>query len=132
MGALSSFLLDTCTFIWLCSEPERLSAASKRAIDTADAPLLLSDVSALEITLKWTSGKIVLPDPPRHWIERQVSTWGLKCLSLSRADIYRAAELPEHHRDPFDRLLVASALNSDATILTPDKAVQRYPVSCRW
>lgn len=132
MGALSSYLLDTCTFIWLCSEPERLSTASRRLIDKADASLLLSDVSALEITLKWTSGKIVLPDPPRHWIERQISTWALQCLALSRADVHRAAELPEYHRDPFDRLLVAAALNSDATILTPDKAVRRYPVSCRW
>ena len=132
MGALSSYLLDTCTFIWLCSEPERLSTASKRAIDTVDASLLLSDVSALEIALKWASGKIVLPDPPRHWIERQISAWALRCLALSREDVYRAAELPAFHRDPFDRLLVAAALNSNATILTPDKAVQRYPVSCRW
>ena len=132
MGALSPCLLDTCTFIWLCSEPERLSQASKNAIDTADTPLLLSDVSALEITLKWTARKIVLPDPPRHWLERQVSTWALKCLAVTRADIYRAAELPGYHRDPFDRLLVATALNSNATILTPDEAIRQYPVSWRW
>lgn len=132
MGALNSYLLDTCTFIWLCSEPERLSKASKSIIDRVDTALLLSDASALEIGLKWTAGKIILPDPPRHWLERQISAWALECLALSRADIYRAAELPEYHKDPFDRLLVAAALNSNATILTPDKAVQQYPVSCRW
>ena len=132
MGSLTRYLLDTCTLIWLCTEPERLSPASVEAIDAPDSVLLWSDVSALEITLKWAAGKIILPDPPRHWLERQIVTWGLDCLSLRRADIYRASELPAHHRDPFDRLLVASALGSTATILTPDKAIQQYPVSCRW
>lgn len=131
MGALGSCLLDTCTFIWSCPEPERLSTASRRVIDTADGSLLLSDVSALEIALKWTSGKIAPPDPPRRWIERRISTWALQCLDLSRADVHRAAELPGYHRDPFDRPPAATALDPDATILTPDKAVRRYPVSCR-
>ncbi len=52
--------------------------------------------------------------------------------SSGREDMYRAGELPHHHRDPFDRLLVAAAIRANATILTPDDAVQRYPVSCRW
>ncbi len=94
--------------------------------------LLWSDDSALEIALKWSAGKLVLPDSPRRWLEGQIDTWGLDCLSLRRADIYRASELPAHHRDPFDRLLVATALGSNATILTPDEAIRQYPVSCRW
>ena len=94
--------------------------------------LLWSDDSALEIALKWSAGKLVLPDPPRRWLEGQIDTWGLDCLGLRRADIYRASELPAHHRDPFDRLLVATALGSNATILTPDEAIRQYPVSCRW
>jgi PIN domain nuclease of toxin-antitoxin system len=97
LGSLS-YLLDTCTFIWLCADPEKLSATAREAID-ADAGLLLRDVSALEITLKWQAGKL---------------------------------ELPDHHRDPFDRLLVATALAAGATILTPDPAVRRYPISTRW
>jgi PIN domain nuclease of toxin-antitoxin system len=129
---LTAYLLDTCTFIWLCAEPERLSEAAKSAIDAPDSSLLLSDVSALEITLKWSAGRIVLPDPPGHWLEAQIAAWALECPSLSRADIYRAGELPGHHRDPFDRLLVATALNLNATILTPDKAIHQYPVSHRW
>ena len=132
MGTLTHYLLDTCTLIWLCAEPERLSPAAKEAIDAADSSLLLSDVSALEISLKWNAGKLILPDPPRHWLETQIDAWRLECLSLRRADIYRAAELPSYHQDPFDRLLVATALNSTATILTPDSAIQKYPVSYRW
>lgn len=129
---MTTYLLDTCTFIWLCSDPEQLSEAAKNAINTRDATLLLSDISMLEISLKWGAGKIVLPDPPKHWIETQIATWGLASSALSRADIYRVSELPDHHRDPFDRLLVAVALNLNATILTPDKAIHQYPISHRW
>ncbi len=126
------FLLDTCTLIWLATEPEKLSPASVQAIDASDSTLLWSDVSTLEIALKWNAGKLVLPDPPRHWLEAQIDAWGLDCLGLGRADIYRASELPDHHRDPFDRLLVAVALGANATILTPDNAIRQYPVSSRW
>ncbi len=129
---MTRYLLDTCTLIWLSTEPDKLSPASVEAIDASDSVLLWSDVSALEIALKWSAGMLVLPDPPRHWLEHQIGAWGLDCLGLKRADIYRASELPTHHRDPFDRLLVAAALGANATILTPDEAVRQYPVSCRW
>ena len=129
---MTRYLLDTCTLIWLSTEPDRLSPASVEAIDASDSVLLWSDVSALEIALKWSAGKLVLPDPPRHWLEHQIGAWGLDCLSLKRGDICRASELPTCHRDPFDRLLVAAALGANATILTPDEAIRQYPVSCRW
>ena len=129
---MTQYLLDTCTLIWLATEPEKLSPASVQAIDADDSALLWSDISSLEIVLKWSAGKLVLPDPPRHWLEAQIDAWGLECLGLTRADIYRASELPVHHRDPFDRLLVSAALGRNATILTPDEAVRQYPVSCRW
>ena len=132
MGLVNRYLLDTCTLIWLAAEPNRLSPAAQQAIDAADSMVLFSDVSALEITLKWTAGKIILPDPPRQWVERQIARWELDCLTLTRDDIYRASELPDHHRDPFDRLLVAVALGASATILTPDDAIHDYPVSFRW
>ena len=55
------------TFIWLCAQPEELSQTARAVIDAPDSSLLLSDVTALEITLKWKAGKIDLPDPPRLW-----------------------------------------------------------------
>ena len=132
MGTLTSYLLDTCTFIWLCSEPARLSAPVVSILRSADASPVLSDITILEISLKWSAGKITLPGPPRHWIETQATAWSLPFRPIGREDIYRATELPDHHRDPFDRLLVAAAINANATILTPDEAVQRYPVSWAW
>ena len=129
---MTTYLLDTCTFIWLCAEPGRLSGTARSLLEKPDSPLLLSDVSVLEIVLKWSAGKIALPDPPRRWIEEQAAIWALKHCPLDREDIYRAGELPKHHRDPFDRLLVGVALRLNATILTPDQAIHQYPVSCRW
>ncbi len=125
-------LLDTCAFIWLCAEPDRLSAHARQLLDDPQTEILVSDVSALEITLKWAAGKLVLPDPPRLWIEEQIRVWSPNQLSVTRDDIYRAAELPRHHADPFDRLLVGTALNRQAVIVTPDEAIQAYPVSYRW
>lgn len=129
---MKKYLLDTCTFIWLCAESQRLSETAKAAIDAPETSLLLSDVSVLEITLKWSAGKLDLPDPPRNWIETQTEIWDLSVLPIDRAAIYRAGELPAHHRDPFDRLLVGVALNLNVTILTPDAAIHQYPISSRW
>ena len=88
---MTQYLLDTCTLIWLATEPEKLSITSAEAIDDPDTVLLWSDVSSLEIALKWSAGKLVLPDPPRHWLEGQIDAWGLECLSLRRTDIFRAS-----------------------------------------
>ena len=125
-------LLDTCTLIWLAAEPSMLS---KRAADTLSAPgttILVSDISALELTLKWQAGKIELPEPPRQWVEHQLRSWRTNDVPLSREVIYRASELPLHHKDPFDRLLIASALVHDAAIVTPDELIRAYPVAVLW
>jgi PIN domain nuclease of toxin-antitoxin system len=131
VGALRC-LLDTCVFLWLCAEPRRLSARARKLLSSADAELILSDISVLEISLKWEARKISLPVPPRAWIAEQTAIWRTTDLPLTRAMIHRASELPGHHRDPFDRLLVAAALEAEATIITPDEAIQVYPVPWLW
>ncbi len=124
-------LLDTCSLLWLATEPDRLSTPVKEAIDAGFA-LLLSDGSVMELCLKWTAGKLKLPQPPRLWVEEQLRTWKIAALPVERRHHYRSTELPDHHRDPFDRLLVAQALEENLTIATPDPLVRRYPVSTLW
>ena len=126
------YLLDTCTFLWLCADPGRLGHGARESLSEGPAELLLSDVAVLEIALKWAAGKITLPAPPRAWVEQQSRTWKLLPVPLSRATIYRSTELPEIHRDPFDRLLVATALQEEAVIVTPDESIHRYPVPWTW
>jgi PIN domain nuclease of toxin-antitoxin system len=132
VGAVTRLLLDTCTFIWLVADPERISETVAAAIDAEGGELYLSDASAWEICLKWEAGKIKLPRPPRSWIEEQAAQWLLIELPIRRSHLYRVTELPVHHRDPFDRLLVAQALEAGLTIATPDPQIRRYPVPVLW
>ena len=129
---MASLLLDTCTLLWLTADPSSLSSDATQALDDESNELWVSDVSTLEIALKWSAGKLRLPAPPRTWFESQVATWGLSTIGLRRTDIYRVTELPTHHRDPFDRLLVAQALDRGFTIVTPDEAIAIYPVATLW
>ena len=124
-------LLDTCTFIWLASEPSRISAEAAGAIDEA-SDVYLSDVTVWEICLKWQSKKIILPALPRTWVEDQARAWQLRRRPIGREELYRTTELADIHRDPFDRLLVAQALVEGFRIVTPDPAIRQYPVTVVW
>jgi PIN domain nuclease of toxin-antitoxin system len=131
MGPLR-YLLDTCVFLWIAAHPSRLSARVRDTLSQVDAELLLSDVSALEISLKWSAGRITLPQPPRAWIEEQSRLWRTSSVAITRAVVFRSTELPAVHRDPFDRLLVATALEEGVAVVTPDEWIQKYPVSWLW
>jgi PIN domain nuclease of toxin-antitoxin system len=124
-------LIDTCSFIWLTSDPSRLSKAAAQAIES-EQELYLSDVCVWEICLKWQAKKIGLPTPPRGWISEQMSTWSFLRAPIEPEHLFRTTELPDYHRDPFDRLLIAQALANSARILTPDAAIRQYPVSVVW
>lgn len=125
-------LLDTCTLIWLSAEPQRLSKKASRHIDNPQTELWLSDASVWELSLKWQAGKLRLPQPPRLWVEEQSRLWHLRPLPIERHDLYRVSELPAHHNDPFDRLLIAQAIEQGLTILTPEPTMHRYPVATLW
>ena len=128
---MALLLLDTCTFVWLAAEPRRLGTRARRAIDRAHR-LLVSDVSLLEVCLKWQAKKIELPEPPRVWFTNQRRIWQTEGVALEPEDCFRTTELPALHRDPFDRLLVAQALRLGATLVTPDVTIGRYPVAILW
>ena len=125
-------LLDTCAFLWLAAEPKRLGPRARKAIDARDAVLVVSDVSIWEVCLKWQAGKLTLPAPPRRWFGEQIARWGVRPLPLTAEHLFRATELPVLHRDPFDRLLVAQAIEGDLTLVTPDPAIVAYPVAVLW
>lgn len=127
-----NLLLDTCAFLWLVADPDRLGQMAAAAIQNPDTQLFLSDTSVWELSLKWQARKISLPSPPRRWVEEQTQVWKVRPLAIHRGHLYRVTELPEHHRDPFDRLLVAQAIEEGLSIATPDPYIQRYPVAVVW
>lgn len=125
-------LLDTCTFLWLTQEPDRLSDAARDAIDNSQNELFLSHVSIWEMYLKQQSGKLKLPSKPDKWVKEQMSEWVISELQITLTSLNETDKLPQHHRDPFDRLIVAQAKLDGLTILTPNLLVQKYRVNWIW
>lgn len=125
-------LLDTCALVWLAGDPARLGPSITSIMNADDTDLLLSDCSVWEICLKWQAGKLTLPTPPRIWLEEQRRLRQLQPLSIETTHLYRGSELPDHHKDPFDRLLIAQAIEGGLTIGTCDANIKKYPVATIW
>jgi PIN domain nuclease of toxin-antitoxin system len=124
---MTNVLLDTCALLWLAAGDSRLSVDAKTAI--SEAPLVyVSVVSAFEIALKETRGKLELPAQPEEWFETIVSHHGLTVQELTLADSLRAPQLPDIHRDPCDRFIVATSLRLGTPVVTPDEHIAQYDV----
>ncbi len=125
-------LLDTCVFLWLTTEPSRLSQAATVALDDEQNELFLSDASIWEITLKHKAGKLPLPDAPRRWIPDELQFHGIQSIPIVSEAIYLASELPGDHRDPFDRLIGAHAEFGSFKLVSPDDAFKTLEIDCLW
>lgn len=117
-------LLDTHVVLWWLSGEREISEAAGEVIERAD-DLLLSVVSLAEIGIKASIGKLDVPDD----LDRQVQAIGLRLLSLAPGHALGVAKLPVHHRDPFDRLLIAQAAAEGLTVVTADRRFAEYPVA---
>lgn len=124
-------LLDTQVWLWLQISPERLG----QALALAEGPgneLLFSAASSWEIAIKWALGKLPLPEPPETYVPKRTITSGVVALPVEHSHTLAVATLPLHHRDPFDRLLVAQAAAEGAAVLTADPALAPYDVELIW
>ena len=127
-----NLLLDTCTLIWLASEPGCLSANAAATIDDPASVLHVSHASLWEITLKHGAGKLSLPDSPRVWWTEQVRQWNLIEMPLTAEALLVGSELPAHHKDPFDRVILAQAQIAGLRVVSPDGAFPAYSVPLIW
>lgn len=126
------FLLDTHIWLWAISEPERLGPETMRWLDSSRTEVYLSSVSSWEITIKTALGKLTLPTSPEALVTDSLETNGFLKLDIAHAHSCAVGLLPDHHRDPFDRLLVAQALVEGLTLLTADQMVLAYPCATYW
>jgi PIN domain nuclease of toxin-antitoxin system len=94
--------------------------------------LIVSAVTGLEIAVKFSLGKLTLVEPPREFLENRIRNNALSRLPIALEHTYRLAHLPFHHRDPFDRLLVAQAIEEDLPILSCDTVLSDYAVDRIW
>ncbi len=127
-----SYLLDTQVFLWFFETPERLSPEAIEALTDSDTTLYLSPASAWEIAIKWQLGKLTLPYPPQRYVPSRVALLLAKTLPITIEHTLAVAELAPHHRDPFDRLLVAQAVHDGMVLITADRIFERYPVAMLW
>ncbi len=123
-----NLLLDTHSFLWWDGEPEKLSVSARTACEDDDNTLFLSLVSIWEMQIKHQLGNLALRLPLPELIQEQQETNGLKLLPVSIEHIYQLSALPPHHRDPFDRLLIAQAQVEDFAIVTVDTMMPLYDV----
>lgn len=121
-------LLDTQSWLWMASEPERLSARARALVETSDSDLYLSAASAWEIAIKHSLGKLRLPEPPARYVPSRLDALRVGALAIEHSHALQVDALPRHHRDPFDRLLIAQAQLEGLPILTSDPAFAFYDV----
>ena len=126
-------LLDTHAFLWLLDEPPtKLSRKALAACEDEQNELLLSVATVWEIQIKHRLGKLRLKRPVEEVIEQQLELGNVKMLPIERAHIYGLADLARHHRDPFDRMLIAQASVENAELVTHDPLFASYPVKILW
>jgi PIN domain nuclease of toxin-antitoxin system len=121
-------LLDTHVWLWMLAEPERLSDEGRARVESEDNELYLSAASAWETAIKQSLGRLRLPSPGPAYVERMLVEKQTRPLPISIRHALRVGQLPMHHRDPFDRLLVAQAQIEGLSIMTADRWFGRYDV----
>jgi PIN domain nuclease of toxin-antitoxin system len=122
-------LVDTQCWLWMAAAPERLSPQARALVESARNDVLVSAASAWEIAIKHALGKLRLPEPPARYVPSRLVALGATPLPVSIEHALAVSPLPAHHRDPFDRLLVAQAQIEDVPIVTADPVMARYDVA---
>ena len=126
------YLLDTLSFIWLDSEPNRLSPAAATLIADKTHTIMLSFVSVLEMQIKINVGKMSLSLPLAQRVQQHLDMNQTTLLPITLGHIYQLSELPLYHNDPFDRLLIAQAIEEGVPILSRDPQFSNYLVTVIW
>src|SRR5205085_6421659 len=119
-------LLDTHVFLWYISADPRLPVVFRDAIREPANEVFLSAASVWEAVIKYALGKLPLPEAPAEYLPRQREAHRIASLAIEEGALLHLASLPPLHRDPFDRLLIAQALQHGMTVVTVDDAVRAY------
>jgi len=125
-------LLDTHVFLWWVEDAPELSAKARKGLADPAHEVFLSLASCWEMAIKLSLGKLKVARPLERLIPDQLAANGFRQLSIEFRHVVRVAQLPFHHRDPFDRLLVAQALEEGVTVVSADPVFRMYGVRRLW
>jgi PIN domain nuclease of toxin-antitoxin system len=122
------YLFDTSIFLWALGAEHKLSQKARDLISSNESELYLSAASSWEIAIKFALGALALPSPPAQFVPNAIALLTIRTLDITPFHSLMAGELPPHHRDPFDRMLIAQARLEDMVLLTADRAMLKYDV----
>ena len=126
-----NYLLDTHKFIWFINGEEELSSLARKAIEHKDANNFVSIASLWEIAVKLSIGKLKLKTPFVA-VPEQIANNGFQILPITFEDTLKLSALPLHHRDPFDRLIIAQSMTNQLTVISRDKQFPGYGITTIW
>lgn len=127
-----NFLLDTHSFLWFIDNHPRLSPAARLAIEDPSNTIYLSTVSMWEMAIKVSLGKLTLAAPIDIFVPQQIAANSFSILPIMVQHTFRIAALPFHHRDPFDRLLIAQSELEGFPIIGSDSVFDNYGITRVW
>ena len=125
-------LLDTQIFLWALAEPKRLGENAKSLLRSKENQLYLSAASSWEISIKAGLGKLPLPEPPDKYISSRMANLKILPLDVKHYHTFIVYQLPLHHRDPFDRILIASSIAENSYLMSADEKFRNYDIDLIW
>ena len=127
-----NLLLDTHVFLWAVGDPSRLPRRVSAAVTSRQNLLYVSMATVLELGIHVSTERLRLDGPLLPFFNRQMRMWGAHLLDITIEHAVAISVLPVHHRDPFDRLLVAQAQAEDLVLVSGDETIAKYAVSILW
>jgi PIN domain nuclease of toxin-antitoxin system len=126
------YLLDTHTFLWWNLDDPQLSEQARETIANGENEIFISAASAWEIAIKAAKGRLVLPEEPAQYLAARISQYHFQALPVQISHAVRVYDLPDHHTDPFDRLLIAQWQMESLQLISKDEDIRRYDVEVIW
>lgn len=129
---MKKYLLDTCSFLWAAANDSALSSKAKKIISAQDTLLLVSSASVWEMAIKISHKKLTLPLPLSDYIADKARAENIEMLPVLWQHSCFVSDMAFHHTDPFDRLLIAQAIEEKIPVITPDVVFKKYSVHVVW
>jgi len=127
-----NILLDTHAFLWWITDDSKLSQTAGNLMGDENNILYWSAASSWEVAIKYALRRLPLPERPERFLPKEIAKNKIESLFISNGHAFHAGQLPPHHRDPFDRMLIAQAQKESLILLSSDSLFDLYDVDVRW